>query len=135
MRKFLCLVLLSATFISTPLRAETLNGAFWNKLPKEAKVIFVVAYEAGVLNGIADTVHDANVPFEKQAPIFHAHVLRQATYGAMVTGIDTCYLDYRNQNLTIDVCRQWAYYGIQGESDRMRESYLEAARHISTPSR
>jgi hypothetical protein len=135
MRKLLCLVLLSAS-LSLPLRAQSLNlnGTFWKQLSKDEKAIFVAAYEAGVFEGVSDTVHDAGVPFPKQAPLFHAHVFSQATYGAIVDGIDVCFADYRNQNLKIRACRQWAYYGIQGQSDLMRESYLEAERQISSPS-
>ncbi len=80
MKKIICVALLYTAFASLPLDAETLDGAFWSKLSKEARVIFVVAYEAGVLSGISDTVRDANVPLEKQASIFHEHVLSQATY-------------------------------------------------------
>jgi hypothetical protein len=128
------LILILLSILVCPLHAEDRgqieDGAFWNSLSLREKVAFMEGYANGYISGEGDMKRAFDLTGGKS--FNHTTADRdtpaEITFRTLITGVDKCYNDPRNNRLDIELCVDWTVRGIKGESDDVRETYLAAMR-------
>lgn len=102
-------------------------GAWWKGLTDVQKLWFVQGSAHGYNAGTSGTSlylgHFRNGRNARGRPI-------GITYGTLVGGVDKCYLDFRNNNLDVEVCLDWTVRSVHGASEPTGEQFLEKMRAV-----
>jgi hypothetical protein len=117
-----------------------LNGTYWNGMPVMQRLGFIQGYSHGYDQGLTDgkwiaigvldhKLAGPNTPtaIEAESPTSPDGI----TVGQLVEGVDLCYKDFRNTQLPISACVQWAVMGVKGRSDAERETVLQSGRKFA----
>jgi hypothetical protein len=114
-----------------------MNGLFWKSLSPTQKIGFVQGYSMGYTQGFFEgKVRALDIVDSKKQGTNYASALiatplvdpNGKTFNQLADGVDQCFKDFRNIQLPISVCMNWTIRGVNGESDRERERFLETAR-------
>jgi hypothetical protein len=107
------------------------NGLFWKSLSENERIVYLEGYTSGYGESALEAA--SLLKIEKTGTANMRNTLRSMNYdgvpfGQLVSGVDSCYEDFRNQQLDVGDCLSWAKMGIDGWSDDRRQTYLRALR-------
>jgi hypothetical protein len=110
-------------------RSITMDGTYWKGLTHEQKVNFIEGYTEGWEFGF-DRGQYAADPNLKVAKVVGTEDEDTSgiTFGTLVEGVDKCYDDYRNSNISVKYCVAWATMGIHGVKASALENLMVAMR-------
>jgi hypothetical protein len=134
MKSITLLLLLTASVSLAENRSITTDGVFWKGLTDSMKVAFLIGYGSGYLSSSTDVggqlIKRNQLTEEALKALTKDRDPNAISFGTLEDGVDSCYKDFRNERVSVNVCIDWVVMGVNGDSDSARSQFLEWARHV-----